>query len=183
MSLQTAKQYLDKLIHQNDNLSLFVYHLKNAKKHDNRIFLAGNGGSAYITAHFASDLMNLGYDVQCLTTNTARLTAITNDYGWEFAYTKQLEHFKQYDILILISVHGGGHTYDKNKWSSNLLLAAIEAKKKKGKVLSLVGCDGGQLKGLSEVSMIVPSDNSYYVEGLHSLLCHIICEQLKESKK
>jgi len=178
MSLEESKKYLEKLSLQEKQLSSFVWFLMNAKRYGNRIFLAGNGGSAYTIAHFASDLMNLGFDVFCMNDNLARLTAITNDYGWECAYTQQLTHFKQGDIMITASVHGGGK--EGEVWSQNLLLVALEAKQRGGIILSLIGCDGGRLKELSNISIIVPSDLACYVEGFHSLLTHIICERLKK---
>ena len=181
MSLQESEGILTKLLSQMPNIESFVLYLKNARDKKDRVWLAGNGGSAYTVAHFASDLMNLGFDVFCMVDNIARLTAITNDYGWEFAYEKQLKNFRKFGVLILVSVHGGGKLGDS--WSQNLLLAAIEVKKKQGRVLSFLGCDGGRLKDLSDVSIIVPSELSCYVEGFHSLLAHIVCEKLKEEEK
>ena len=179
MSLHKSREILALLSSQ--ELNDFVGYLKDARIDGVRIWLAGNGGSAYTVAHFASDLMNLGFDVFCMVDNTARLTAITNDYGWEFVYTKQLTNFKKADVLILASVHGSGKVGDD--WSQNLLLVAVEAKKKGGIILSLIGCDGGRLKDLSDISIIVPSESACYVEGFHSLITHIICERLKGTEK
>ena len=163
--------------------------MTNARSYRNRIWLAGNGGSSSIASHFASDLQSLGFDAICLTDNIPRLTALTNDYCWELVYEKQLTHFTEFDVLILISVHGGGKSplspelgSESLPWSQNLLLAAIEAKKRGGKILSLVGDDGGRLKSLSDIFILVPSPDPCYVEGLHSLLTHIICKRLKETE-
>lgn len=181
MSLKEAERILGQLVSKTTDINDFVHYLRKAKMRNNRIWLAGNGGSAYTMSHFASDLMNLNFDVFCMNDNIARLSALTNDIGWEFVYVKQLENFKKGDILILASVHGGGKIGDE--WSQNLLLAAIEAKKKNGIILSLIGCGGGRLKRFSDVSIIIPSDSCCYVEGFHSLYTHIICEKLKEKQK
>ena len=178
MSLKEAERILGQLVNKTSDINDFVHYLQEAKQKDNRIWLAGNGGSACNMSHFASDLMNLGFDVFCMNDNPARLSALTNDIGWEFVYSRQLENFKKSDILVLASVHGGGKVGDE--WSQNLLLAAIEAKKKGGVILSLIGCDGGRLKEHSDCSIIIPSDSCCYVEGFHSLYTHIICEKLKE---
>ena len=176
-SLSEAIQVATKLTTQESNLNSFVKELLYARKRGKRIFVAGNGGSANTSLHLTSDLMNLGFDVVCLNSNISRVTAITNDYGWEFVYTKQMEHFKSGDIFIPISVHGGGKVGES--WSGNLLLASIEAIKHGGKVLSLIGCDGGRLKEYSTHSIIVPDNSCCYVEGFHSLICHILCEKIE----
>jgi len=175
MSLQETQNLIEKLIQQEQFLDNFVRVLQQAKEHGNRIHIAGNGGSASIASHFTSDLKNLGFDVVCLNDNISRLTALANDYCWEVVYEKQLLHLRPYDILILISVHGGSE-----KSSQNLVLAAIEARKRAGKILSLLGDVGGELKKFSDYYIIVPSNSCCYVEGLYSVLTHIICERLRE---
>ena len=181
MSLEEAQRLLGELKFNDIYIGDFVRALRSALEHGNRIWLAGNGGSASTVSHFASDLMNLGFDVLCLTDNVSRLTALTNDVCWDAVYVKQLDNFREHDILILISVHGGGDINET--WSGNLLLAAVEAKKKGGKILSLIGSNGGRLKGLSDVFVIVPSESACYVEGLHSVITHLICERLKETRQ
>lgn len=176
MSLRESILTLQTLQAQEGRLEEFIKVLKQAK-HYNRIYLAGNGGSAATASHFASDLMNLGFDVTCMIDNICRLTALVNDVDWKGVYYEQMNLFDKGDVLILISVHGGS-----DKQSSNLVIAAERARHLKRTVLTLTGCDGGKLKDLSDVCIIVPSDSCCYVEGLHSLLTHIICERLKEEK-
>jgi len=177
LSLEESLTILSNLTNQNPQLTEFVFLLRKAKQHNNRIWLAGNGGSANLSSHFAHDLMALGFDISCLTDSISRITALINDYSFPDVYSRQLTHFKPSDILILASVHGG-----RKNWSNNLVQVAKLARRKSGKVLSFLGCDGGELKSLSDVCIIVPSDKTCYVEGLHSLLTHIICERLKEEK-
>lgn len=143
-----------------------------------RIFLIGNGGSASTASHFASDLSSLGFDTKCLTDNVSRLTAIANDFSWDEVYTKQFYKLLPNNVLIAISVHGG----DIER-SNNLIEATLFAKAKGAKTLSLVGCDGGQLAQLCDFSIIVPSDLTPIIEGVHSVLTHIICERVKECNK
>lgn len=155
------------------NLEKFAQILIESKAH--RICLAGNGGSSATASHFASDLSALGFDTICLTDSTSKLTALTNDFGWDSAYLKQLVHLKPEDVFIAISVHGG----DK-EWSNNLVKAALFSKDKGAKVLSLLGCDGGELVKISDCSIIVSSDETYVIEGIHSVLAHAICQKVKE---
>lgn len=139
-----------------------------------RIWIIGNGGSASTASHFTSDLSSLGFDAICLSDNISRLTALTNDYGWDMSYIKQLQHMQKSDVLVAISVHGGNI-----KWSSNLELAAELAKKKGAKVLSLTGHDGGQLAKMG-YSIIVPSKSTPIIEGIHCVLTHIIRQKIEE---
>ena len=181
MSLSKSVEILVRLSNCSTNLNKFVEELLYARKRGKCIWIAGNGGSACTVSHLASDLMNLGFDVISLVDNPSRISAITNDYGWELVYVKQMKHFKEGDIFLPISVHGGGKVGES--WSGNLLFAAIEAKKRGGIILSLIGCDGGRLKEISTYSIIVPDNTCCYVEGFHSLICHILCEKIERKTR
>jgi len=111
----------------------------------------------------------------------SNFTRIINDYGWNYAYSLQLNHFKKDDVLIVASVHGGVEK-DGKIWSGNLVEACEVAKKKGGTVLALLGGDGGLIKGLADVSIIVPHEEAGVVEGIHGVLAHMICSRLKEMK-
>lgn len=157
----------------------FAALLKKAKK-NGRIYLAGNGGSASTMSHFASDLANLGFDTFCLNDNVARVTALANDKGWDRVYLEQLRSlFENGDVLILASVHGCVGQDEGDEWSQNLLQAAKYVEFLEGTVLSLIGGNGGNLKELSSVCVVVPSWDAYEVEGIHSVLTHVICGLLK----
>jgi len=156
------------------DLVIFAQTLSKAKIL-NRIWVAGNGGSSSTASHFVSDLTNLGFNATCLTDNVPCLTAYTNDYGWNEVFQRQLQHMKKDDILVTISVHGG-----TDNWSNNLILATIFANSMGAKTLSLIGHDGGELAKHSDFSIIVPSDNTYIIEGIHSILTHVICQKIKE---
>lgn len=157
----------------------FAALLKKAKKNA-RIYLAGNGGSASTMSHFASDLGNLGFDAFCLNDNLARVTALANDKGWDRVYLEQLRSlFEKGDVLVLASVHGGVGKEEGDEWSQNLVQAAKYVDFVDGTVLSLVGGNGGKLKEISTVSVLVPSWDAYHVEAIHSVLTHVVCGMLK----
>ena len=87
------------------------------------------------------------------------------------------------DVLVLLSVHGGSGEDRAGPWSQNLVTAANYAKEVGGKVVSLVGYDGGALKGLSDACIIVPPakgghTSTPHVEGFHEIYHHLICERL-----
>ncbi|MBW2671981.1 MAG: SIS domain-containing protein [Deltaproteobacteria bacterium] len=141
-----------------------------------RVWVAGNGGSAAIASHFTSDLMNLGFDVKCLVDNVARLTALTNDEGWERAYDMQMPGFSPVDSLVLFTVHGASG----GVWSSNLANAAALASMKGGSVILVAGCDGGKIKRYATAGVTWPSGDPYVVEGLFSVVAHMICAELRD---
>lgn len=159
-----------------------------AWKSDRQIFLAGNGGSASTASHFASDLSKY-VSVQgkrrfrsiALTDNVALLTALVNDEGWEEAYSWQLENLmKDGDVLVAISVHGGSGQDNAGLWSQNLMRALSLAKKKGGRVIGLAGFDGGAMKKLADVCVVVPANSTPQVEGFHLVLTHLFAEKLRE---
>ena len=146
-----------------------------------RVFLCGNGGSASTVSHFASDLVTLGVNAICLNDNVSLVTAFTNDFGWNRVYKEQLACYQARagDILIVASVHGGKGRALGEEWSQNLVRACHYAKYHGLKVLALLGGDGGVIKNLADVSVIVPHDHPYVVEGCHSVITHLVCAVLR----
>jgi len=147
---------------------------------DRTVWLCGNGGSASNMSHFASDLTALGFKAVCLTDNPAIVTAFTNDYGWNQVYVKQLQgRVKVRDVLVVASVHGGVGKMYGEEWSQNLVEACKYARYFGCKVLALLGGDGGLIKNLADVNIIVPHDHAYIVEGCHAVITHLICAVLR----
>jgi D-sedoheptulose 7-phosphate isomerase len=166
-----------------------IRHLYKAWESDATIFTAGNGGSASTATHFAADLNKYSsskadhrYRAYCLNDNIPLVSALTNDDGWDNVYSYQLESFmREGDVLVAISVHGGSGGDNAGEWSQNLLKAARVVKEKNGKLLALVGFDGGVLHKIAEASVLVPANSTPQVEGLHLVLTHLICARLKQA--
>jgi len=162
--------------------------LYDAWKDGRQVFIAGNGGSASTAMHFASDLAKFTsvdgkprFKAYSLVDNTPLVTAITNDLGWSEVYIEQLRNLmKPGDVFVAISVHGGSGADKAGVWSQNLLKAAKYVKDNGGKVLSLVGFDGGVLRQISDASILVPINSTPHVEGFHLVLTHLICARLRE---
>lgn len=149
-----------------------------------RVYIAGNGGSASTASHFSSDLMNLGFDVICMTDNISRITALTNDRGWGKVYTEQMAHFNEKDALVIITVHGCEGAQDAGPWSKNLLEAAYLVFERDGEVLVLSGNDGGFLAGtICARFLTISSSDVNVVEGIHLVLTHLICADLERRMK
>lgn len=71
------------------------------------IFICGNGGSAALSDHFATDLIKKGYPAISLSSNSSVITMIANDYGYQYIFSKQIESLgSKKDLLIIISCSG-----------------------------------------------------------------------------
>ena len=168
-------------------LDMAVRILYEAWKNDNQVFTIGNGGSASTATHLACDLNKWVSDQALrkfrafsLVDNVALVSALTNDNGWNDIFYEQLRNFfRTGDVLVAISVHGGSGSDKAGPWSQNLLKAVKYAKEKAGKVIGLSGFDGGALKTASDACVIVPANSTPHVEGMHLVITHLMCEQLK----
>ncbi len=153
--------------------------IERARAKGNRIFTFGNGGSAATASHFASDLSK---GAMCpgkprikafaLTDNIPLLSAWANDTAYENIFGEQLENLVEAgDIAIAIS--GSGN-------SQNVLNGVKVAKAKGASTIGFIGFDGGKLKSLVDLAVVVPSDNMEQVEDIHLLLGHIITTCLRK---
>jgi D-sedoheptulose 7-phosphate isomerase len=144
-----------------------------AIQNGHKILLAGNGGSAADAQHIAAELVGRFIDHRkslpalALTVDTSALTAISNDYGFEYVFARQLEGLGQKgDVFIGISTSG----------NSPNIIKAIEIAKHKGlKTIILSGKNGGILRGVADIDIIVPSDVTAHIQEMHILIGHIIC--------
>ena len=150
------------------------------------VFIIGNGGSASTATHLASDLAKNvagdrpGLRAMSLGDNIPLVSALTNDNGFENIYTEQLNAWlEKDDILIALSVHGGSGRDKAGAWSQNLVKAIAFAKSRGGKTIGITGFDGGVMKGLVDVWINAPAEETFQVEPLHVMIHHLLCEMLK----
>ena len=155
-----------------------ISHLKKVKKNKGRIFFIGVGGSAGNCSHAVNDFRKIcNIESYTPTDNVSELTARINDDGWNSSFRKWLEISKlnSKDILFIFSV-GGGNL--KKKISVNLIEAIKLAKKKKCKILGIVGRDGGYAAKNSDTIIIIPNiDNKLvtpYSESFQSVVWHCL---------
>jgi D-sedoheptulose 7-phosphate isomerase len=166
--------------------------LFDAWKRGNKIFIIGNGGSASTASHFVCDLSKWTcvegarrLKVLSFSDNVALITALANDEGLNTIYIEQLKAWiEPQDVLISISVHGGVGKGNAGPWSQNIVRAMKFSKKKGVKLLGLCGFDGGVMKQICDVSIIVPDSDPLIgiplVEGYHLLIQHLICAALRQ---
>ena len=138
------------------------------------LFFCGNGGSAADAQHIATEYVvrymrnRRALPAIALTTDTSLLTAAGNDLGFEQVFSRQVEALvRPGDLLVIHSTSGN---------SPNVVRAAEAARAKGAKVLALTARDGGALRPLADVAIVVPTDRTDRAQELHLTIQHIICE-------
>lgn len=143
-----------------------------------KVLIAGNGGSAADAQHIAAELTGryvknrIGLPAIALTVDTSALTAISNDYGFEKVFSRQLSALaRPEDLFIAISTSGN---------SANIIDALQVAKGIKCKTLGLSGRDGGTMNEYCDLNIIVSSDTTARIQEMHMLIGHIFCKAVDE---
>ncbi|APA47824.1 D-sedoheptulose 7-phosphate isomerase [Campylobacter jejuni] len=149
-----------------------------AYKNGNKTLLAGNGGSAADAQHIAGEFVSRFYFDRpgiasiALSTDTSILTAISNDYGYENLFARQVQaQGVKGDVFIGISTSG----------NSKNILKALELCKQKGIIsIGLSGASGGAMNELCDYCIKVPSTCTPRIQEAHILIGHIICAIVEE---
>src|SRR5581483_3667514 len=152
--------------------------LRDARARGATVYFCGNGGSASTASHFAADLAkNTAHPVRgrfrtaALVDNVALLTAWGNDNGYEQVFVEQARNLlRPGDVLVAIS--GSGN-------SPNVLRAADYARSLGCPVLGLIGFDGGRLRALCDVALVVPGRTIEQAEDGHLILNHALCTTIR----
>ncbi len=152
----------------------------NALNNKNKVLLCGNGGSAADAQHLATELVvRLSPNIQrpglpaiALTTDTSNLTAGGNDIGFENVFARSVEALgSEGDVLIGISTSGN---------SENVNRAFVKARDMKMVTIGLLGKDGGKAKGLVDLAIIVPANDTQRIQEGHITIGHIIFQQVEQ---
>ena len=153
------------------------------RKKNATLYVFGNGGGAATAMTMANDL---GFDILkktnkktfkiiSLNDNSSVITAIANDTGYDNIFLNQLKiHFNRNDKILIFSASGN---------SKNLVDAANWVKKKGGKVISILGFDGGKLKKISNLSVHIKSEKGDYgpVEDIQLIINHILAHWFQKN--
>ena len=141
------------------------------------IFWCGNGGSASESQHMATELIGrfkknrIPLKSISLNSDTAALTCIANDFGYENIFSRQLEGLgKPKDVLIVLSTSGN---------SQNINNALIKAKELSISSIALLGKGGGESLGIAETVILIDSNSTARVQESHQLISHILCELIE----
>jgi D-sedoheptulose 7-phosphate isomerase len=175
----SSEQYFEELDRvllrlSHESINQIADTLLKANESGRMVYLFGNGGSASLASHLACDLgkgtayCNGGkrFRVLALTDNLPTLTAWANDSSYEDVFSEQLRNFvQQNDVAFAIS--GSGN-------SKNVLNALQVARQVGATTVGISGFQGGEMKALCDICVVVPSDNMQIIEDLHVAMAHSI---------
>ena len=170
-----VKELLVNNTHTMSRVNELAQVLVEAYKKGNKAIFAGNGGSAADAQHLAGELVSRFYYDRpglpsiALTTDTSVITAIGNDYGFQYLFRRQLEANAQLgDVFIGITTSGN---------SENIIEALKYCKEKGIYSAVLTGKDGGLIERdkLADLTIIVPSSSTPRIQASHILIGHILC--------
>ncbi len=164
--LATSEELIASLTHASEIIA-------QAYKNDGALFVCGNGGSAADSQHLVAELVSkLSKDrtpirAFALTVDTSILTAIGNDYGYDFSFHRQVKGLmRKQDVLLTITTSG----------QSPNILRALEACREVGaKSILLTGRDGGKAKALADHSIIAPGQITAHIQEAHLVIYHTLC--------
>jgi D-sedoheptulose 7-phosphate isomerase len=146
----------------------------NSFKAGNRVYFAGNGGSAADAQHLAAEFSGrfytdrLALPAEALHCNTSYLTAVANDYSYDEIYARLIRGIAHPgDVLIGLSTSGN---------SGNIVKAFETARQMNVSTVGFTGESGGKMKTLSDYLFDVPSTDTPRIQESHILLGHIVCE-------
>ncbi len=173
--LQAHRQTIEDVLSQMKTpLEKASYLIVDTLKNGHKVLLCGNGGSAADAQHIAAELtgryksQRKGLPAIALTTDSSALTAISNDFGYEKVFARQVEALaNKGDLLIGISTSGN---------SRNVLSALAQAQEMGCQTLGFSGRDGGEMSALCTLNLIVPSNDTPRIQEMHILFGHILCQ-------
>jgi D-sedoheptulose 7-phosphate isomerase len=143
------------------------------------VYFAGNGGSAADAQHLAAELSGKFYidrkslGAEALHCNTSYLTAVANDFSFGEVYSRLIKGLgMKGDIVIGLSTSGNSENI-VNLFNTSQIMGI--------KTISIIGGDGGRLAKLSDLCIIVPSNDTPRIQEIQITIGHIICELVESS--
>lgn len=144
-----------------------------------KAILFGNGGSAADAQHIAAEFVGRylcerhPLPALALNANSSAVTAIGNDYGYDQVFSRQLDaHAATGDVAVGISTSGN---------SNSVIQALLFARRRGLSTIGLTGASGGQVRGLVDVLLAVPSDETPRIQECHILFGHALCDVVERA--
>lgn len=159
-----------------DTVARIAFELHDCFERGNKLLACGNGGSASDAEHFVAELVGRYQDERrglpaiTLVAGSATITALSNDYGYERVFARQVEALaRPGDVFLGISTSGK---------SANVVAAAQAARTIGCHVIAFTGAAAGPLAALADLTLAAPSGITARVQEVHSLCIHAICESV-----
>ncbi len=177
--LSEAQEVLALFISEPGNLEKcekFSQLLIDCYQNGNTVFSCGNGGSHCDAMHFAEEMTGRYRDDRAplgalALGDAAHTTCVSNDYGFEYIFSRQLDGLgRKGDLLIGLSTSGN---------SKNVINVFETAKSKGIQTIALLGKDGGKLKDLADLPIVVPAQTSDRIQEVHIKLIHTVIETVE----
>lgn len=160
------------------NIEEIVSVIVNCFKNDGKVLFCGNGGSAADAQHLAAELSGRFYIdraplfAEALHVNTSYITSVSNDYGYEYVYSRLIDAFgRNGDILIGLTTSGN---------SKNIINAFENANKIGMITIAMTGQYGGDINEFCDYLLDVPSKDTPRIQESHIMIGHIICELVEK---
>ena len=160
-----------------DDLGAVAARLVATLRSANKVLVAGNGGSAAEAQHFAAELVGrfkrerAPYAALALTTDTATLTAVANDYGYADVFARQVLAFGQRgDVLLAFSTSGE---------SENLLRAAAACQERGVGLVAMTGARPSRLEAAADLTLRMPASDTAVIQELHKIVTHVLCDLIE----
>jgi len=148
-------------------------------RHDKKLLICGNGGSAAEAAHFSTELVGryqknrASLPAIALSSDGSLVTCIGNDYGYDQVFSRQIAGLARPGDLVVALTSSGN--------SANIIAALQEAEKLGLKSIAFLGRGGGKAKGLATVDLIMPSESGAACQEAHLFLIHHFCELIDKA--
>lgn len=174
-ALRESIKVKEEFIKENSrNLTLFAEKISQAFTADRKLMICGNGGSAADAQHIAAEFVNRfmlerpPLPAIALTTDSSVITSIGNDYSFEEIFSKQIKALgMEGDVLLAITTSG----------NSGNVISAVKAARAVGIYTAVfTGGDGGRVRSLADMALVVKSNTTARIQEAHSLAGHVICQ-------
>jgi D-sedoheptulose 7-phosphate isomerase len=161
-----------------EQVAAIVAAIVDAFRNGKKVLWCGNGGSAADAQHLAAEFSGRflrergGLPSEALSVNTSALTAIANDFGYDYVFARQVEAFAQPgDVVVGITTSGK---------SPNIMRALEAANKIGATTVAFTGNGGGPLAEIADLVLLGPDGYSAIVQEVHITMGHIICDLVEQ---
>ena len=176
-SLQESAALMESSLSMVPQISQVAQAMHDALQQGHTIYALGNGGSAAEAQHFVAELVGRFERDNCLSahalsTDTSILTALANDFNFDYAFERQVRaQVRSGDVVLCISTSGN---------SPSVVNAARAARELGAIAVGLSSQDGGALSGICQLMLNVPARRVCRVQEVHLAVLHILCELIEQ---